>query len=99
VKSNPKQINCTKVCGLQESHNEKKCVIKGGSQEMAVMPKFQFWCQILVKHRKGNTNLSIDTILITQDWKLHLVHRHSSEVINLKVVSCISYVAILVAML
>ena len=32
-----KQPSCKKGCGLQKSQGEKRCEIKGGGQEMAVM--------------------------------------------------------------
>ena len=37
VISNQKQPSCKKGCGIQKSLGEKRCEIKGGGQEMAVM--------------------------------------------------------------
>jgi len=37
VKFNPKQPSCKKVCSPQECCCEKRCEIKSGGQEMAVM--------------------------------------------------------------
>jgi len=32
-----KQLSCKIVCGPEEGHSEKRCEIKDGGQEMAVM--------------------------------------------------------------
>jgi len=37
VKSNPKQPSCKKRMQPQKGHNEKRCEIQSGGQEMAVM--------------------------------------------------------------